>query len=179
MQWLLSEFFPPWQRFRHSRGELSGLVALWHVSSAVLQVCEVCAPCGGGENGRCFERNFRKVLFGQAQNKVPLRMKKILFLVYNCRILVTGPIMPLPKVFPAGSVIELCGAAVLRTSEDCNWAVFCTDFLPKRDATCTGLELRKVETSEFSHAEKGIFTDWKASQVTVDSYWLAKWWDIG
>lgn len=46
--------------------------------------------------------------------------KKYFFLVYNCRILVTGPIMPLPKVFPAGSVIELCGAAVLRTSEDCN-----------------------------------------------------------
>ena len=29
VQWLLSEFFSPWQRFRHSRGELSGLVAQW------------------------------------------------------------------------------------------------------------------------------------------------------
>lgn len=77
-------------------------------------------PAEVGKMADVSSENFRKVLFGQAQNKVPLRMKKLVFLVCNCRILVTGPIMPLPKVFPAGSVIELCGAAVLRTSEDCN-----------------------------------------------------------
>ena len=97
----------------------------------------------------------------------------------NCSILVTGPIMPFLKVFPAGSVIELCGAAVLRTSEDCNWTVFASIFSPflffprKRHNLHRTWAPKSGDLSIFT-CWKGIFTDWKASQMTVD---MAKWWD--
>lgn len=160
--------FSPWQRFRHSRGELSG-VALWP-----------CGTCGTWAR-RCF-RSVKSVhpaevektaktsegFLWSAKHVKQGSFHDILYIYIlhtylkrYCRILVTGPIMPFPKVFPAGSVIELCGAAVLRISEDCNWAVFAPIFSPKETHLAQDLSSEKWRPQSF-HGLQGF-------SMTVDT----------